>query len=33
MKRPTANTMASKYAASPTWAEKVNTYYASVKAK
>lgn len=29
----TANTMASKYAASPTWAEKVNTYYASVKAK
>ena len=29
----TANTMASKYAASPTWAEKVNTYYASIKAK
>ena len=29
----TADTMAHKYAASPTWAEKVNTYYASVKAK
>ncbi len=28
-----ADTMAHKYAASPTWAEKVNTYYASVKAK